>query len=237
MPTHRPHTALLVFSLSAKQESRRKHLLPGQSLQRQERLFQGLINHTQSIAEASGLDWVWLDEHQQRGTSFGERLANAFADLFEQGYEAVISIGNDSPGLSAAHLRAAREQLTQGAPVLGPNRDGGVYLIGLRQSEFRAEAFTALPWTTRRLARCLDQELRQHQATPVWLGALLDLDTAFEVHSFLQEQPRHQLSRLIARLLSQSLALPAGQRPRLTQHQGAGVHSLRAPPPPGSLPG
>lgn len=66
----------------------------------------------------------------QRGADFGERLGNAFADVRALGFDHVVSVGIDSPGIRAGHLQDAFDALDRVPMVLGPAADGGAYLIG-----------------------------------------------------------------------------------------------------------
>jgi uncharacterized protein len=83
----------------------------------------------------------------QRGDDFGARLQNCFADLFAAGYEAVVVMDADSPTLPVEHLLAAFYELRdERTVVLGPARDGGYYLIGLRR--LHAVLFEDIHWGT-----------------------------------------------------------------------------------------
>lgn len=97
---------------------------------------------------------------RQRGNSFGERLANAFADAFAQGYTHVIAVGGDCPRLHEVDWDDVTRRLEQGEPVLGPtpNRDGA-YLIGLSRRGFDRQAFAALPWQSPALFDALETHL------------------------------------------------------------------------------
>ncbi|MBI3615637.1 MAG: TIGR04283 family arsenosugar biosynthesis glycosyltransferase [Candidatus Omnitrophica bacterium] len=76
----------------------------------------------------------------------GDRLAHLFRQLFAEGFDGVIALGADHPGLPKAYLEQAvavlRAQTTQ--VVLGPTEDGGYYLIGL--SQLFPELFQDIPW-------------------------------------------------------------------------------------------
>ncbi|MCO5724640.1 TIGR04282 family arsenosugar biosynthesis glycosyltransferase [Robiginitalea marina] len=69
----------------------------------------------------------------QSGEDLGERMASAFRETLEAGYSRVIIIGSDLYDLSAADLRHAFELLEEKDAVLGPARDGGYYLLGLKR--------------------------------------------------------------------------------------------------------
>jgi rSAM/selenodomain-associated transferase 1 len=85
---------------------------------------------------------------RQRGGDLGARLAGVFARLFARGFRAAVAIGSDAPTLPPRYLRDAVGILLGGEAdvVLGPARDGGYYLIGLRSPAPRL--FTGVPWST-----------------------------------------------------------------------------------------
>ena len=108
--------------------------------------FNLLIDRTKKIAEQSNLDVFWYDEKKQAGATFAERFSNAFQEIFDKGYEKVISIGNDCPYLTSFIIEDAHAKILKNDVVLGPSKDGGAYLIGLDRSAFNAENFKALSW-------------------------------------------------------------------------------------------
>jgi len=87
----------------------------------------------------------------QRGDDFGERLANAAADLFKIGFGSVCLIDSDSPTVPAATYARAIELLSLKGDrvVLGPSDDGGYYLIGLKQ--LHCQLFEEIDWSTERV--------------------------------------------------------------------------------------
>lgn len=79
----------------------------------------------------------------QVGGDLGERMKNAFAAHLETGMEKVVLIGTDCPSLEGIHLVQAFEALEHSDLVLGPARDGGYYLIGMkRRADFLFEGIT-----------------------------------------------------------------------------------------------
>jgi rSAM/selenodomain-associated transferase 1 len=84
---------------------------------------------------------------EQHGTTLGERMLNAFKFAFEQGLDAVVLIGTDSPTFPADHIELAFEFLEiETDVVLGKTEDGGFYLIGLRKLETRI--FENVSWSS-----------------------------------------------------------------------------------------
>ncbi|MGH7767091.1 MAG: TIGR04282 family arsenosugar biosynthesis glycosyltransferase [Candidatus Binatia bacterium] len=113
----------------------------------------------------------------QRGEDLGARMQGIFEDLAKKGYRSVVVIGGDLPVFPGRFLDEAFSRLADGTEiVLGPARDGGYYLIGLRRPI--AELFQGITWggeevltdTAQKIARL---GLRCH-LLPMWF----DIDTA-----------------------------------------------------------
>lgn len=71
----------------------------------------------------------------QRGNSLGERLDNLLTDALAGGSQRVVVIDSDSPTLPVNYISLAFERLADVDVVLGPTRDGGYYLIGLKKPQ------------------------------------------------------------------------------------------------------
>ena len=80
----------------------------------------------------------WLGPHltyrPQGSGHLGRRMRKAFEAAFENDAAAVVIVGSDIPGISGDILRQAFEALRQKDLVLGPAKDGGYYLIGIRRN-------------------------------------------------------------------------------------------------------
>jgi rSAM/selenodomain-associated transferase 1 len=111
----------------------------------------------------------------QVGQDLGERMKNAFAENFELGIEKVILIGTDCPSLEGKHIIQAFEALDQSDLVLGPAKDGGYYLIGMkRRADFLFEGIT---WSSELvLSQTLALAAEQGLQTSL-LPVLEDIDT------------------------------------------------------------
>lgn len=104
----------------------------------------------------------------------GARMAAAFRYCFDRAAFPVL-IGTDAPSLPMEWLERAWRALESSDLVLGPAKDGGYYLIGLRAEQ--PALFADVAWgtdrvfaTTRERAKALD--LRVH-GLPEWF----DVDT------------------------------------------------------------
>jgi rSAM/selenodomain-associated transferase 2 len=73
-------------------------------------------------------------------------MHEAFRQAFQEGVEKVVIVGTDCPGLTEDLTQEAFAGLDQGDVALGPAKDGGYYLIGLRRP--MEELFRGIPWGT-----------------------------------------------------------------------------------------
>jgi rSAM/selenodomain-associated transferase 1 len=85
----------------------------------------------QKMREWIGSDFAY---RPQLGGDLGARMSHAFDEAFAGGKRAVIIVGTDCPELDERAVAYAFKQLRHQDLVLGPARDGGFYLIGLRRS-------------------------------------------------------------------------------------------------------
>lgn len=125
----------------------------------------------------------WLGEgptyRPQGAGDLGERLERAFGEAFADGYESVLVIGSDLPDLSTTLLRHALRLLEEREAVLGPARDGGYYLLGLRRH--LPELFQGIAWSTERVFAQTLARLRAAGIEPALLETLADVDVAADL--------------------------------------------------------
>ncbi|MCP4150542.1 MAG: glycosyltransferase [bacterium] len=86
--------------------------------------------------------------HPQQGKDLGERMQAAFQKLFSLGYQSATIIGSDFPDLPASLLTDAIAAFDNADAVIGPNFDGGYYLLGFKQNSFCQKVFVDMPWST-----------------------------------------------------------------------------------------
>lgn len=108
----------------------------------------------------------------QQGNNLGEKMQNAFSDLFQMGYKKVVIIGSDLLDLDSEIIEEAYDQLEINEVVIGPATDGGYYLLGLKN--LQAQLFENKKWGTDSV---LNDTLKELQNTPVsLLKELNDID-------------------------------------------------------------
>ena len=71
----------------------------------------------------------------QVGASLGERLDHLLTEVLVNGLQRAVVMDSDSPTLPAEYISQAFDLLTDADVVIGPTRDGGYYLIGMKQPQ------------------------------------------------------------------------------------------------------
>lgn len=107
-----------------------------------------LVHHTRAITENLAVDKVvcysnyvdtednWpngvYSKELQKGETLGQRLEHAVKNGFDRGYASLCVIGTDCFELSESILKESFGKLEASDAVIGPARDGGYYLLGLK---------------------------------------------------------------------------------------------------------
>ncbi len=140
----------------------------------------------------------------QQGDSLGDRMRNAFEQLFAAGYATVVMIGSDLPSLPSSYLAQALRSLRDqpDAVVIGPASDGGYYLIGLRRP--CAALFTSIPWSTPEVLAATVNRAEASGLKVTLVPPWHDVDTVDDLRRVLREP--HGATR--------TRAWAAGVRPR-----------------------
>ena len=138
--------------------------------------------------EALIADWLGADNEfvLQKGRDLGERMENAFMEMFSKKITRAVIIGTDSPDLPKAYIMDAFSGLEKNNAVIGPAVDGGYYLIGFNKDSFLPEVFVNKPWGTdavfeQTMAILDDRNLSVH-VLPKWR----DVDTIDDLRHLIQ---------------------------------------------------
>lgn len=121
-----------------------------------------LLSHTASVSSDLPMDKfvfysdqiikddTWDDavfyKEIQKGNDLGEKMENAFENIFEKGYRKIVIIGTDCPELNAGIIINAFACLDTRDVVIGPAADGGYYLLGMPQ--LHGSLFRNISWST-----------------------------------------------------------------------------------------
>jgi rSAM/selenodomain-associated transferase 1 len=121
----------------------------------------------------------------QHGMSLGERMDNAFHNLFSAGYSKIVIVGSDLPSLSASDIEQAFSKLDDFDCVLGPSEDGGYYLIALKKTQ--SVLFKDIMWSSdsvmkKTLIKAIDNNISVYQ-----LPEYADIDTYDTLNGFYKK--------------------------------------------------
>lgn len=109
----------------------------------------------------------------QKGNDFGERMCNAFQVALSQHISAVI-IGSDCFELTSEIIEYAFIKLEEYDVVIGPAKDGGYYLMGLK--EIYPELFLDKNWSTSSVLSDTLTDLNHLGLSVFFLPVLSDID-------------------------------------------------------------
>lgn len=226
--------AVLLFARTPASEARTKRI-DGLSYAQRLALFRTLTARALRHAVESRFDVVVATDGRstlfddarianrlrQRGRSFGERIACAVSDTFALGYDEVVVIGNDCPGLDGNAIRAGLAEREPGEVGLVPAPDGGVTLIALdsTSADHIQDMFATPRWETGHLFDDLAQAARTI-GLPVserYAGSQIpdDIDSAADIiRAGLASSAPPLLTSLAFELVHRiPLRLPLGMRP------------------------
>ncbi len=203
-------TAILLFLRPAAEEARCKAWEDNR--RQDEQIAKGLIAHTKAAAEATGLPVIIRDSGQQRGAGFGERLANAIEDVFALGYGQIITLGTDTPDISAAAILEVAARMEPGVLVTGPAPDGGIYTLGISQCDWNREDFLKIGWQTGGVQKGLQQCASDNRLAQTVLAPLADLDSKADLQNWLCHAPA---GKPLAKLLRGLLRAPVSVFPAI----------------------
>lgn len=153
-------------------------------------VYEQLLDHTHKatrclacdkivyFSEVIERDSIWGDGNyqlsRQSGPELGQRMFNAFNTQFAQGAEKVCIIGSDTFEISQEILREAFQALEAKDVVIGPAKDGGYYLLGMK--ELQPELFHNKPWSTESVCAQTIEDLQRLNLSYTLLPVLNDID-------------------------------------------------------------
>lgn len=177
-------TGIIYFTRTSNKEARSKKWHP--SFSTNLKIANYLIENTKSTLLKTGLDVIVIDEGLQRGACFGEKITSAFEDVFAQGYDSLVLVGNDSVGLTADCVLQSFDRLLLNPSVFGATIDDGLYLVGFQKSFFlkKKERITRLPWRASGLVNAFSRLVESTDADI--LPLLSDLNSVQDLNKILR---------------------------------------------------
>ncbi len=116
----------------------------------------------------------------QEGHSLGDRMKNAFVQVFALGADEAIIIGSDCPELSSEIINEAFEMLDAKDAVIGPAKDGGYYLLGMKK--LHPFLFEGKKWSTDSVFGDTVIDLKENGLSFGLLPQLSDVDTVDDLY-------------------------------------------------------
>lgn len=237
---------LLIFTLGAPAEARRRALLP-RPLQALEVAFRrSCLELILALGRACGCRLEVSSPHpvaqdddvrvtRQRGSGFGSRFRRALRQAFSRPEAGpVLAVGTDVPGLESRHLQTALDLLDEDPQrvVLGPCPDGGFYLLAAARPLEDALAQTS--WCRASTMGSLIQALEERGRPVVLLSPLTDLDRPADLERWLASEASRLCALgilpVVRALLASHRRPPVPLRLARTQQRPRGLVRGRAPP-------
>lgn len=136
-----------------------------------------VVAYAPADARAEVADWLGsggLEFRAQEGRGLGARMSEAFRWAFREA-DRVCVVGTDAPDVDEALVRRAFHLLDDHDLALGPARDGGYYLLAMRQ--YVPGLFRDMPWSTSRVLAITRERAAQAGLSVAHLPELVDVDT------------------------------------------------------------
>ncbi len=160
------------------------------------KLYKKLLAHTQLTIEDIACDKYifyadevnknddWSNDlyykEQQVAEELGERMSAAFEKIFGKGYNKVLIIGSDCYELTTGIIEEAFAALEKNAVVVGPAKDGGYYLLGMKK--FNSTLFESKAWSTNSVLQDTLKQCTQLTLSYYLLPLLSDVDEATDIN-------------------------------------------------------
>ncbi|MDO5017976.1 MAG: TIGR04282 family arsenosugar biosynthesis glycosyltransferase [Lagierella massiliensis] len=109
----------------------------------------------------------------QKGKNLNEKIANSIYETLEKGYDKVILVGSDIVGIDKSYMDKAFNMLDTKDIVIGPVKDGGYGLIGMKK---RHEIFNEEKSGHSEVLKNLIQRIVETRLTYGLLEEILDVD-------------------------------------------------------------
>ena len=158
-------------------------------------IYKKLLEHTLTITKTIEADKfvyyadhivnddMWQHEHYykllQENADLGKRIQTAFQTVFDRGYKRVCIIGSDCYELSTEIIDDAFTALDQNDVVVGPAKDGGYYLLGIK--ELHHQLFENKNWSTETVFAETIQTINELNLSFTTLPVLKDVDVVEDV--------------------------------------------------------
>ena len=134
----------------------------------------------------------------QRGSDLGDRIANAFENIFLRNYKRAMIIGSDIPNIDCLIINESFNSLESYDVVISPSDDGGYSLLGMnRENKF---LFENIEWSTDSVFKTTKNKIIKNQLSLKTLNQLNDIDTFDDLVNFVNKSENTSMKREIKNL-------------------------------------
>lgn len=182
---------LLIFVKNPKRGHVKTRLAESVGEEEALRIYRQLLRITKSVSDKLNcIRQVWYsdfidgedlwstgdyEKRLQKGSNLGERMKQAFRQVFADGYEKAIIIGSDCAALKYQIIEHSFKALDRNDAVIGPSEDGGYYLLGM--SEFYPNIFDGINWSTSTVFEATIAKVEELDLSVQLMPQLNDIDT------------------------------------------------------------
>lgn len=190
-------TAVVIFALDAREELLKKEFF-GSDRAQSEYLLHGLNQQIRSTVKSTKLPYFIVDSQKQQGESFVSRYKHAIQSVFDEGFEHVIVVGNDSPELDKNTILTVANCINAGYNVVyGGTDKGGIYTLGLSRAGFETFQFEEMSWQSDQLLNEFDAYRKLNSDTYSLKTTLVELNTNQDVSRFIKRIAGNIKSRIL----------------------------------------
>lgn len=122
--------------------------------------------------------------YQNQG-NLGDKMKVAFAEVFKKPHYPVIIIGTDCIELTSEIISNAFRQLNHYDVVIGPAKDGGYYLLGLKNPT--PKIFDNIIWSTNTVLSETIKRVQKLDLTHCFMPVLSDVDVETDLNDELRK--------------------------------------------------
>jgi uncharacterized protein len=166
-----------------------------QELLKTENVFQYLfydnIAERDNIKKWAGAEFSF---ELQEGNDLGEKMYNAFKKVIDRGSTKTIIVGTDIPDISSDVIQKAFQALNNSDVVIGPAKDGGYYLLGMKKL-FRS-FFTGIEWSKDTVLKKTLEKINSLDLSYSMLPELIDIDTEEDLKNWFANDSENANSLL-----------------------------------------
>lgn len=145
-------------------------------------LFYGIDDNISEVKK-------WVDKNfiynPQSYGNLGNKMSQAFQNVFAHGKKKVIIVGTDIPDLTKKILMNAFKLLEENDLVISPSHDGGYVLLGMKN--YYPELFENIEWSTEEVFSKTTDKIKELGLNVKIEERLCDIDNQTDLMKWLSE--------------------------------------------------